>query len=156
MTVAVPGQRGNHRIWLRISSAVHDSLHRNSPSIVSPIDMRGGTRRRPGESRPAVKSAKCLGIRKSLVRRVARPRREWGPGRLSPTRKQPRKYQIKRTVLLALSVRLQGRSTPPAHRSWKSELLLCLIFFLALPLLNPWVHGDGVDRAPLNSDGTET
>ena len=33
---------------------------------------------------------------------------------------------------------------------------LCLILFLALPLLNPWVRGDGVVRAPLNSDGTET
>jgi len=55
---------------------------------------------------------------------------------------------------LALPVRLQDFSTSPAHRSWKSELLLGLIFLLSLLLLNPWVRGDGVGyyalvRAPL-------
>jgi hypothetical protein len=39
----------------------------NRPSIVSPIDVRGETSRRPGESLAAIKSAKFLGIRKSLV-----------------------------------------------------------------------------------------
>jgi hypothetical protein len=53
-----------------------------------------------------------------------------------------------------LPVHLQDFSTSPAHRSWKSELLLCLIFLFSLPLLNPWVRGDGVRyyalvRAPL-------
>ena len=55
---------------------------------------------------------------------------------------------------LALSVHLQGFSTSPAHRSRESEFLLGLIFLLSLPLLNPWVRGDGVGyyalvRAPL-------
>ena len=60
-------------------------------------------------------------------------------------------------------MRLQDFSTFSAHRSRKSELLLCLIFLLSLPLLNPWVRGDGVGyyalvRAPLiehNLDFTE-
>jgi hypothetical protein len=42
----------------------------------------------------------------------------------------------------------------PARRSRKSERLLLLLFLLSLPLLNPWVRGDGVGyyalaRAPL-------
>ena len=39
---------------------------------------------------------------------------------------------------------MQDPSTSPTHRSRKSQLLLCLIFVLSLPLLNPWVRGDGV------------
>ena len=55
---------------------------------------------------------------------------------------------------LALPVLLQGFSTSLAHRFGKSEFLLCLTFLLSLPLLNPWVRGDGVGyyalvRAPL-------
>jgi len=58
---------------------------------------------------------------------------------------------------------LRDFSTSLAHRLGKSELLLGLVFLLSLPLLNPWVRGDGVGyyalvRAPLiqhNLDFTE-
>jgi hypothetical protein len=57
----------------------------------------------------------------------------------------------------------QGLSPAPAPRSSKSERLFLLLFVLSLPLLNPWVRGDGVGyyafaRAPLiqhNLDFTE-
>ena len=45
-------------------------------------------------------------------------------------------------------------TTPPRSDARQSERLLLLFFFLSLPLLNPWVRGDGVGyyafaRAPL-------
>lgn len=48
----------------------------------------------------------------------------------------------------------QGLTTPPRSAARKSERLLLLLFFLSLPLLNPWIRGDGVGyyaflRAPL-------
>jgi hypothetical protein len=57
----------------------------------------------------------------------------------------------------------QDLSPSPSTRSGKSERLLLLLFLLTLPLLNPWVRGDGVGyyafaRAPLiqhNLDFTE-
>lgn len=57
----------------------------------------------------------------------------------------------------------QHLSPSPSARSSKSERLLLLLFLLSLPLLNPWVRGDGVGyyafaRAPLiqhNLDFTE-
>src|SRR4029077_8394757 len=57
----------------------------------------------------------------------------------------------------------QDLSPAPLHRSRNSERLLVLLFLLSLPLLNPWVRGDGVGyyafaRAPLiqhNLDFTE-
>jgi len=47
-----------------------------------------------------------------------------------------------------------GFSAPPAHRLSKSERLLLLLWLFSLPLINPWVRGDGVGyyafaRAPL-------
>ena len=64
---------------------------------------------------------------------------------------------------LALCVRLRDCSTSLTHRFGKSEFLLGLLFMLSLPVLNPWVRGDGVGyyalvRAPLiehNFDFTE-
>jgi len=38
----------------------------------------------------------------------------------------------------------QDLSPSPLHNSRKAELLLLLLFLLSLPLLNPWVRGDGV------------
>jgi len=57
----------------------------------------------------------------------------------------------------------QDLSPAPLRRSRNSERLLVLLFLLSLPLLNPWVRGDGVGyyafaRAPLiqhNLDFTE-
>jgi hypothetical protein len=57
----------------------------------------------------------------------------------------------------------QHLSPSPSTRSSKSERLLLLLFLFTLPLLNPWVRGDGVGyyafaRAPLiqhNLDFTE-
>jgi hypothetical protein len=57
----------------------------------------------------------------------------------------------------------QDLSQAPLRRSSNSERLLVLLFLLSLPLLNPWVRGDGVGyyafaRAPLiqhNLDFTE-
>jgi hypothetical protein len=51
-------------------------------------------------------------------------------------------------------VEKHGLNTPPRPGARKSERLLLLLFFLSLPLLNPWVRGDGVGyyaflRAPL-------
>jgi len=51
-------------------------------------------------------------------------------------------------------VEQQGLTTPPRSGARKSERLLLLLFFLSLPLLNPWIRGDGVGyyaflRAPL-------
>src|SRR6266480_1651315 len=48
----------------------------------------------------------------------------------------------------------KGLSPSPLRRSRKAERLLVLLFLLSLPLLNPWIHGDGVGyyafaRAPL-------
>jgi hypothetical protein len=63
-------QPGSQRNWLRISSALHDSQYRNKLLIASPIDIREGTSRRPGESLNAVKATKCLGIRRSFVTRT--------------------------------------------------------------------------------------
>jgi hypothetical protein len=53
-----------------------------------------------------------------------------------------------------LFVEQQGLTTPSRSGARKSERLLLLLFFLALPLLNPWIRGDGVGyyaflRAPL-------
>jgi hypothetical protein len=57
----------------------------------------------------------------------------------------------------------QDLSPAPLHRSPNAERLLLLLFLCSLPLLNPWVRGDGVGyyafaRAPLiqhNLDFTE-
>jgi hypothetical protein len=51
-------------------------------------------------------------------------------------------------------VEQHGLTTPPRSGARQSERLLVLFFFLSLPLLNPWVRGDGVGyyafvRAPL-------
>jgi hypothetical protein len=51
-------------------------------------------------------------------------------------------------------VKQNGLTTPPRSGARKSERLLLLFFFFSLPLLNPWVRGDGVGyyafaRAPL-------
>jgi hypothetical protein len=51
-------------------------------------------------------------------------------------------------------VEQHGLTTPPRSGARPSERLLLLFFFLSLPLLNPWVRGDGVGyyafvRAPL-------
>jgi hypothetical protein len=51
-------------------------------------------------------------------------------------------------------VRERESSTVARHPVRKPELLLLFLFILSLPLLNPWVHGDGVGyyaflRAPL-------
>ena len=48
----------------------------------------------------------------------------------------------------------QDSRTPPASRSRNTERILLLFFVFSLPLLNPWVRGDGVGyyalvRAPL-------
>ena len=63
-------------------------------------------------------------------------------------------FRTENSRKLALPVRLQDFNTSPGHRSWKLELLLCLVFLLSVPLLRPWVRGDGVGyyaflRAPL-------
>jgi hypothetical protein len=51
-------------------------------------------------------------------------------------------------------VEQQGVTSPPPSGARKSERLLLLLFFFSLPLLNPWIRGDGVGyyaflRAPL-------
>jgi hypothetical protein len=51
-------------------------------------------------------------------------------------------------------VEQQGLTSPPRSGARKSERLLFLLFLLSLPLLNPWIRGDGVGyyaflRAPL-------
>jgi len=51
-------------------------------------------------------------------------------------------------------VEQQDSTTLPRSGARKSERLLLLLFFLSLPLLNPWIRGDGVGyyaflRAPL-------
>src|SRR6516225_8557504 len=63
-------------------------------------------------------------------------------------------FRTENSRKLALPVRLQDFNTSLGHRSWKLELLLCLVFLLSVPLLRPWVRGDGVGyyafvRAPL-------
>ena len=51
-----------------------------------------------------------------------------------------------------LSVRLRDFSASLAQRFGKSELLLCLVFLLSLPLLNPWMRGDGAGHYALNGE----
>lgn len=51
-------------------------------------------------------------------------------------------------------VQVQDRNAPHSQGVRKWELWLLVIFLLSLPLLNPWVRGDGVGyyafaRAPL-------
>ncbi len=63
-------------------------------------------------------------------------------------------YMEKKSPADSTSVEQQDFKTLPASGTRHSERLLFLLFILSLPLLNPWVRGDGVGyyalvRAPL-------
>ncbi len=46
---------------------------------------------------------------------------------------------------MSTAARVEGaRTTPLEHARWRAEKLFLLLFVLTLPLVNPWVRGDGV------------